>query len=155
MANDKIQPGPGTYALFLVCVSVHKIQVGRLGPLVTKPGHYAYIGSAFGPGGISARVGCHCRLAYRRHWHIDYLQQITRPESCWYTHDPIRREHEWAAAVVALPQATIPLAGFGCSDCRCRSHLFWFPSLPCCRSVREILGTKLCDRNRILETSLA
>jgi Uri superfamily endonuclease len=155
MANHEIQPGSGTYALFLVCGSVQEIQVGRLGRLRTKRGYYAYIGSAFGPGGISARVAHHSRLASRRHWHIDYLRQITRPLSCWYTHDSIRREHEWAACVAALPQAAIPLVGFGCSDCRCQSHLIWFPSPPPCRSFRETLGIALSDHDQILETSLA
>jgi Uri superfamily endonuclease len=154
MARLEIQAGPGTYALFLVCASVCRIQVGRLGRLRTKPGYYAYIGSAFGPGGIYARIAHHIRSANRCHWHIDYLRQITQPVSCWYTHDPIRREHEWAGLVAALPQAEIPLVGFGSSDCRCRSHLIWLPSLPPCRSFRDTLGTGLPDHDTILETSL-
>ncbi len=154
MANHGIQPGPGTYVLFLVCSSVRWTQVGRLGGLQTQPGYYAYVGSAFGPGGISARVAHHARLSSRRHWHIDYLRQLSRPVSCWYTHDPIQREHEWAASVASLPLAMIPLVGFGCSDCRCCSHLIWFPSLPSCRTFRHRVVTELLDHEKIWENSL-
>jgi Uri superfamily endonuclease len=95
-----------------------------------RVGFYVYIGSAFGPGGVRARVAHHCRASDRPHWHIDYLKGVLQlKEICW-THDPVRREHQWAAAVQHQQGASIPLQGFGASDCDCVSHLFFFTVLP-------------------------
>jgi Uri superfamily endonuclease len=37
------------------------------------PGRYIYAGSAYGPGGLKARVSRHMRRAKRSQWHIDQL----------------------------------------------------------------------------------
>jgi Uri superfamily endonuclease len=94
-----------------------------LGRLALQPGHYIYIGSAFGPGGVSARVLRHCRKAKSKHWHIDYLRGFVRPILAWYTYDPVHLEHRWAQALGRVAGMT-PIGGFGCSDCRCPAHLF-------------------------------
>ena len=80
---------PGTYVLILWSRGVHRIRIGRLGELLTRPGFYVYVGSAFGPGGVRARVARHRRGCSRPHWHIDYLRSRTRLEEVWYSHDPL------------------------------------------------------------------
>ncbi len=115
----------GTYALILEAAG-GSIEVGRLGRLQLRPGFYVYVGSAFGPGGIQARLAHHCRPAPRPHWHIDYLSAAAALREVWCTTDPIRREHQWAAVLAGVPTASIPQSGFGASDCLCRSHLFFF-----------------------------
>ena len=119
---------PGTYALILRSLEASTIQVGRLGLLDVSPGWYVYVGSAFGPGGLQARVGRHQRRGGALHWHIDYLRRAASVEQVWTTLDPTPREHEWAQAFARLPGITIPLAGFGSSDCRCPAHLFYLPN---------------------------
>ena len=137
-----MRSGPGSYALLLACSSVHRLRIGRLGGLVTQPGCYVYVGSALGPGGVAARVGRHLEGPVRRHWHIDYLRSATCLTECWLAYDPERREHEWAEAFADMPGASVPLAGFGCSDCACGSHLFFFTSPPGIVSFRrKIAGT--------------
>jgi Uri superfamily endonuclease len=121
---------PGTYALVLSSRGVHRIRIGRLGELVTRPGFYVYVGSAFGPGGIRARVARHGRECSRPHWHIDYLRPRTRLEQVWYSCDPIRREHQWAHQIARARGSSVPLGRFGSSDCRCPSHLYFFESRP-------------------------
>jgi len=69
---------PGTYILILKSAVTRRVRVGRLGNLQLCPGYYVYIGSAFGPGGLRARIDHHQRLAKRPHWHIDYLRRHTR-----------------------------------------------------------------------------
>jgi Uri superfamily endonuclease len=129
---------PGTYALLLTVQTPGRVCVGRLGEMVVEAdAHYIYIGSAFGPGGVQARIAHHARLAPRPHWHIDYLRAVAGLDEVWYTHDPQRREHEWAAIVSSMRSSSIPLAGFGCSDCACRSHLFAFEKRPTLRSFRR------------------
>ncbi len=47
---------PGTYALVLACQKTGRVRIGRLGVLALQPGFYVYVGSAFGSGGLAARL---------------------------------------------------------------------------------------------------
>jgi Uri superfamily endonuclease len=120
---------PGTYGLVLRTGLSTVVQVGRWGAIETRPGYYIYIGSAFGPGGVLARVSRHCRESKSKHWHIDYLREIATLESVWYSHRQTRLEHRWAKALAKWSKAE-PVLGFGCSDCNCASHLFYFNKAP-------------------------
>jgi Uri superfamily endonuclease len=131
-------PQGGTYALILFCPRHKLIQIGRLGILELRRGFYVYVGSALGPGGVRARIAHHRKLSARPHWHIDYLRPHTRLDRVWYSQDPVRHEHQWARLVRALGGASVPLARFGASDCRCASHLFFFTRRP---SFREFAGS--------------
>ena len=115
---------PGTYVLVLECSSRTELQIGSWGRLQLDHGYYLYVGSALGPGGLQARVSRHCRRDKTRRWHVDFLRARTRLVSVWYVQDPRRLEHSWAKALEGVEQAT-PVQGFGCSDCRCFSHLFF------------------------------
>jgi len=124
-----MKPDPGTYALILQSNSTETIKVGRLGKLFLRPGFYVYVGSAFGPGGVQARVSRHLRTDKRKHWHIDYLREYTTPLEAWVSYEAKDLEHEWAKTFLNLTEMT-PFQGFGCSDCRCFSHLFFTFELP-------------------------
>ena len=127
---------PGTYVLILRSKNRAKVQVGRWGVLDVAKGFYAYIGSAFGPGGVLARVERHCSVAKRNHWHIDYLREALILESVWYSHGMLRLEHVWAGAVSNFNNAQ-PIARFGCSDCKCQSHLYYFHRRPSLSGFKE------------------
>lgn len=120
---------PGTYILILRSETTAGLGIGRWGQLQTVPGYYVYIGSAFGPGGVLARVSRHCGSVKKMHWHIDYLRQHTRLVSVWYSHSRSRLEHKWAKVMSGLANAQ-PVVGFGCSDCACESHLFRYAKVP-------------------------
>lgn len=115
---------PGTYALWLRSRRSGAVVVGRLGLLSLRPGVYVYVGSAFGPGGLRARVGRHLRVKKAKRWHVDHLRPHTSLEAVHYCDAPA--EHEWAQVLARSPGAEIPLPRFGASDCRCPSHLFFF-----------------------------
>lgn len=131
---------PGTYALMLQADRRQTVQVGRLGQLAVEPGCYVYVGSALGPGGVRARVGHHSRLATRPHWHIDYLRRAATLRHVWYSYDCVRREHAWADIFVRMPGVSIPLPGFGASDCACPAHLFFFDRIPLLRTFRNAIA---------------
>ncbi|MBI2087521.1 MAG: GIY-YIG nuclease family protein [Deltaproteobacteria bacterium] len=130
---------PGTYALILRASRGRVIQVGQLALLTIRQGSYVYVGSAFGPGGLRGRVRHHLRLARRPHWHVDYLRRILRLNEVWYSHDPRRREHLWAALLRETPGCSVPARRFGASDCQCESHLFFFDSPPSIDAFRRRL----------------
>lgn len=130
---------PGTYALIMACTDTQQVEVGKLGRLRLRPGFYVYVGSAFGPGGLKARIAHHTRISVRPHWHIDYLRPALHLLKVWYSYDSERREHQWAKALYHANAAMIPMAGFGASDCNCPSHLFTFNSRPPDRLFRKWL----------------
>lgn len=130
---------PGTYALVCRTMCRAEIAVGRLGALAIREGYYVYIGSAFGPGGLHARVAHHLRGSRKRHWHADYLWPALRIGEIWYSDEPIRREHDWARVFAGMSGCSIPLRRFGASDCRCEAHLLFFARLPSVRAFRARL----------------
>ncbi len=114
---------PGTYAFILRSHLTARIQIGRWGQMDIKPGYYLYVGSAFGPGGVKARVLRHCRSTKSSHWHIDYLRSCLQPRGAWYSYEARHLEHQWAEVLGAM-STMVPIQGFGCSDCKCYTHLF-------------------------------
>lgn len=130
----------GTYVLLLYSPGEAHLQIGRLGQLALRKGWYAYVGSAFGPGGLRARLRHHLRVTEHPRWHLDYLRPHAQPQEIWYTNGPASREHRWAAALLTLPQVVVPLPGFGASDCTCVTHLTFFPTPPETRHFRSRVG---------------
>ena len=142
LPNERITRNPGTYVLVLRADTSRQLRVGRWGVLVVQPGYYLYVGSAFGPGGVSARISRHCRLSQARHWHVDYLREVTTPVEAWFGCGSRDLEHRWAetlGAICCLP--SVP--GFGCSDCDCDSHLFASPGNPDVKRFRAIAGVRV------------
>ncbi len=122
-----LSPCRGTYLLRFHLPAM-RCRVGALGDCALPAGDYAYVGSAFGAGGVSARVRHHLVSRARPHWHLDYLRAAMRMRAVWYTCDPRRREALWSRVLAHWPGSRQPLPGFGAADCRRRgavqSHLF-------------------------------
>jgi Uri superfamily endonuclease len=127
--NLLVKPLPGTYALILQNHCRVELKVGRLGKICFVPGHYIYVGSARGPGGIRARVSRHCRTSKPIRWHIDYLSTIMRPVCAWIHYDSKHLEHRWAR-IVSKMRDIAAIKGFGSSDCNCPTHMFYSAAMP-------------------------
>ncbi|MFO8133411.1 MAG: GIY-YIG nuclease family protein [Thermoplasmatota archaeon] len=110
---------PGTYVLELELPSPADVAVGALGMLWFAPGVYAYVGSAMN--GLRRRIARHLRADKKTYWHIDYLLREATVARVWHVAGE-QRECDIAAP---LSDRFDGVAGFGCSDCRCRSHLFF------------------------------
>jgi len=125
----------GTYILIASMLQMKRIEIGRLGRFDISPGFYVYVGSAFGAGGLRARLGHHLESTADPHWHIDYLLQVARPVEIWYTTANQKLEHHWADLVEQASNFRIPIARFGSSDYhRSRSsHLYFSKRLPAFR----------------------
>ncbi len=127
----------GSYALFVALEALQHVSIGRLGRAVFNPGIYIYLGSAAGPGGLKARLGRHLRGGGKRHWHIDCLRAVgdvvgfyaVRHQELDSLSTPV--ECRWSQALAARPDVSIPLPGFGCSDCKagCPAHLVAISSM--------------------------
>ena len=138
-----MQARPGTYALVLKSTSDQFIDVGKLGRFSVRPGFYMYVGSAFGPGGLKARIAHHMKISARPHWHIDYLRPSMDLNEIWFTYDSRHCEHQWAGVLESVSGGSIPIAGFGASDCRCKSHLYFFNCRPSRVGLRRRLQASL------------
>jgi Uri superfamily endonuclease len=104
------------------------LTVGRLGRFPFAAGWYVYVGSALG--GLEARLRRHLRREKPCHWHVDYLREVADLIAIGYQVASERLECVAADRVAALPGASITAPRFGCSDCRCRSHLLHFGAEP-------------------------
>lgn len=109
----------GAYILILTLDHAQEITVGALGKLHFSPGALAYVGSAMA--GLEQRIARHLRPDKRLHWHIDYLLEHARVVKVIPIPSRERLECRIAAALAARLEA---VPGFGCSDCKCISHLF-------------------------------
>jgi len=98
--------------------------IGTLGKVSFTAGSYVYVGSAFGNGGIYARVNHHLSSSPRPHWHIDYLKPRLAIQAVLWQAGPQRMECEWVRQLLTLPGVAAPVAGFGSSDCpnHCPAH---------------------------------
>ncbi|GAB7016344.1 GIY-YIG nuclease family protein [Methanogenium cariaci] len=107
------------------------LDVGALGEVTFPAGYYVYVGSALGPGGL-ARVQRHIRVyrkttEHRPRWHIDRLLIDRR---FVFTAAVCGETTERQECMLANRIGGDTIRGFGCSDCRCSSHLFCRDSDP-------------------------
>ena len=116
---------PGTYALIFSACQKRQIEIGKLGTLQVKPGFYIYVGSAFGPGGLKARIGHHRNKTSRPHWHMDYLGPYLKLIEFWYTYGPVHREHQWAKIISTTGGTSVPLA-------------YWLGKPPATRRLKNV-----------------
>lgn len=118
---DDVEAG-GTYVLVFRLDRDATIEVGALGRVPVPAGDYAYVGSAFGPGGFGRAERHRSHLAGESdtvHWHIDAL--TTRPETSFVAAFLCPEIDVECDVASHLPPG--PVDGFGSSDCGCRTHL--------------------------------
>ena len=114
------QSTSGSYILLIELPEEQPITVGSLKTIYFPGGYYAYVGSALG--GFKSRLNRHLRIDKKPHWHIDYLLQKASINDIIICES----EDEVECAIArALSTEFDAIPGFGCSDCRCHSHLFF------------------------------
>ena len=133
----ELRNSAGTYALVFRCRETGTVRIGRLGTLDLETGYYVYVGSAFGPGGVRARIDHHLRTCRRPHWHIDYLKPHCTLEEIWIDYSDIPMETRWTLTLSECRRSSQPLPGFGASDSAAHSHLFYFHSRPTARLLKS------------------
>ena len=123
---EALTPAPGAYLLVVALSGPLALPRPALKSARLGPGHYLYAGSALGSGGIRARALRHARKGKRRHWHIDHLTEAGTLLAALAL--PGMGECDVVRSLLALPGVTVPVPGFGSSDCRaCPAHLLAAP----------------------------
>jgi len=118
-------PIPGTYCLCIENHKTKKIKIGALGTHEFQEGKYIYVGSALNS--LIPRLERHLKTSmgehHVTHWHIDYLlrEQTVEIDSIYIIESP---EHLECTIAEKVSQYGEPVPRFGCSDCKCISHLY-------------------------------
>ena len=110
----------GSYVLLIELSEKQIIAIGNLKAVHFHRGGYAYVGSAMG--GFKSRLNRHLKGNKSPRWHIDYLLQQAPISDIILCETKDRVE---CAIAQALSRQFESIPGFGSSDCKCRSHLFF------------------------------
>jgi Uri superfamily endonuclease len=114
----------GAYQLFIHINKEIELKIGKLGTFQFSVGNYIYTGSAMK--NLHQRVARHQRKEKKLKWHIDYL---LNNENVTITHIKIYKSETKDECKINQNSinefnASIPVNGFGSSDCKiCISHL--------------------------------
>lgn len=108
-----------SYVLLLYSQGDFRLKVGALGVIAFGKGYYYYVGSA--DSGVH-RIKRHFSTEKKKRWHIDYIS--TKMETIGAI---LFKEQECRLA--QRFENFEGVKGFGCSDCKCKSHLFYSPTL--------------------------
>ena len=120
-----------------MCILIQEdvqIEIGALGKLLFLKGYYFYIGSAMGRSGSTTllnRVKRHVSLSPRKkvHWHIDYLLESKITKIVRLCLIPSKQKLECVIAKELLDVSDGYIKNFGCSDCKCQSHLIYLKKI--------------------------
>jgi len=132
----------GTYCLCINNNIDKQLDIGALGHLEFSSGKYIYVGSALHS--LIPRLERHLKISKGNHsvthWHIDYflIDKDVSIYSIFIIENKKRIECEIVAKIEKFGK---PLLNFGCSDCKCKSHLF---KVKDCHFLEKIGFKKWC-----------
>jgi len=87
-------------------------------------GFYFYVGSALGKSmSLENRVARHFKKEKRLKWHIDFLLAHPKTILKKVLLLPSKQKLECKISKLLQAKTQISIKGFGCSDCKCFSHL--------------------------------
>jgi sugar fermentation stimulation protein A len=125
--GELAESGGGNYLIILELPEQTVLEPGALGIINFAPGWYVYAGSA--RKNLSQRINRHLRKTGKeKHWHIDYLTPSAKTIKALPIMSYRNLECDLARSLGELGGRAVP--GFGSSDCRCGSHLYYFTDPP-------------------------
>jgi Uri superfamily endonuclease len=122
----------GIYVVIAELPEATYIQIGRRRAGNFEAGFYGYVGSALS--GLERRLARHLGNRKRLYWHIDYLLNVATVRDIIYAETSQRKE---CLVAQNLSRKLVPQPHFGCSDCKCPSHLFF------CRDLKDLIEAVL------------
>jgi len=134
----------GSYILTTELNKSSRIKIGKLGEVDFPKGYYCYVGSALGRSvNLENRIGRHKRLNNEKtgklHWHIDYF--LVNPSVRIVRVDKIKSEKRMECKISKMFEqlAEDSVHGFGCSDCSCKSHFYYFENKNLLKKELEVI----------------
>jgi Uri superfamily endonuclease len=111
----------GSYVLLVENKKDQSMRIGSLGVINFRAGIYAYVGSAWN--GLEARIARHRRREKKLRWHIDYF--VSTPHTKIIHVETYAGKRIECRLAGEISERAKGISGFGCSDCSCKSHLFY------------------------------
>ncbi len=112
----------GCYCLVIRLDETSEIKIGKkLGKIKFKKGYYVYVGSAMNS--LISRIKRHLSDDKKLHWHIDYFLKYSQITEVIYNRSNRKIECDLSKYIASK---TSGIRDFGCSDCDCESHLYYF-----------------------------
>ena len=111
----------GIYCLLIKIQKNICVKAGKLGKINFEKGNYAYIGSA--QNNLEKRIARHLLKNKKKFWHIDYLTSNKSVKIIKVIYKKAGKKEECKTAK-KLNEKEFTINGFGCSDCKCKAHLF-------------------------------
>ena len=112
----------GCYCLIINLEKNCEIKIGKkLGKIDFKKGFYVYVGSAMNS--MESRLNRHLSDEKKLHWHIDYLLKKAKITDIVYSESTKKIECNLTRYISTEAER---IRDFGCSDCKCESHLYYF-----------------------------
>lgn len=114
----------GNYCLIISVKEDTSIRIGAKGMMSFKKGYYVYVGSALN--WLDKRIERHISKKKKKHWHADYLllDDNAQIDEVVFTYSSKKIECDISNEISKNSDGYIEL--FGCSDCNCISHLYYF-----------------------------
>ena len=134
----------GSYILVIMLDERLNTIVGKLGEISFRAGYYIYTGSAWN--GIEQRLRRHFHKDKRARWHIDHLTSFEKPEYAIV----IQNERIECKMASLLSELFDGIRGFGSSDCKCYSHLFYSKNNPEKTIKKIIIDNLKIDSERLI-----
>ena len=136
----------GSYVVLIKVEDTCNLPVGGLGKVAFNRGYYAYVGSALN--NLEKRIHRHMSAEKKIFWHIDYLLEKAEVIDVLYVESAEKLE----CGIVGLLSRTLKsVPGFGCSDCSCRSHLFYHKNSGELQTVARGALAQICGPGNIHE----
>lgn len=123
----------GVYCLIIHLNKNRKIKIGKLGKIPFAKGFYCYVGS--GLNNLEKRIERHLGKEKKKRWHIDYFLQ--KGKIVGVEKIETSRKAECLLSKRVGKMANSYVKGFGSSDCKCASHLYYFKSNPL-KQIRQL-----------------
>lgn len=112
----------GCYCLVIRLDETTEIRIGKkLGKIKFEKGYYVYVGSAMNS--LHSRINRHLNDEKKLHWHIDYFLKYSEITEVIYNKSNRKIECDLSQYIASK---TSGIRYFGCSDCDCESHLYYF-----------------------------
>lgn len=130
---------------YLLILELDKNIVLKLGDKerALSSGYYVYVGSAMR--NLLNRIKRHQRKTKKLRWHIDHLTEKAKTITPILIRSSERLECSIADDLAKI--AKFRVYNFGCSDCKCETHLFYFSDNPLkCSAFQDLLIKYRIDR---------
>lgn len=116
----------GIYCLVIKLDNDKRIKIGKLGYTKFKKGYYCYVGSALN--NLEKRIQRHKSKSKKIHWHIDHFLKHSKIIDVIKIETNKKIECQLSKKINKKSDSN--MKRFGCSDCKCMSHLYYFKNNP-------------------------